>query len=69
MYFNAIKNLLEEKGLDDVFTKTDASPNKNITLDNEGPNILTNYTAGLWRAEQFLLKNDVMEDGRKKVPG
>jgi len=23
MYFNAIKNLLEEKGLDDVFTKTD----------------------------------------------
>ena len=51
-----------------VFTRNDASPDgKNIDLDDEGPNILTNYTAGFWRAEQFLLKKDVKEDGRKKV--
>ena len=50
-----------------VFTRTDVSPGKNVTLANEGANILTNYTAGLWRAEQFLLKQDVKEDGRKKV--
>ena len=51
-----------------VFTRNDASPSgKNVTLANEGPDMLTNYTAGLWRAEQFLLKQDVRDDGRKKV--
>ena len=52
-----------------VFTRSDASPQnqKNVTLANEGPDILTNYTAGFWRAEQFLLKQDVKDDGRKKV--
>ena len=38
-----------------------------VTLANEGANILSNYTAGFWRAEQFLLNDAVKEDGRKKV--
>ena len=39
----------------------------NISLANDGPLIQSNYTAGFWRAEQFLLKQDVKNDGRKKV--
>ncbi len=39
----------------------------NISLANEGPLIQSNYTAGFWRAEQFLLDQDVKNDGRKKV--
>ena len=38
-----------------------------ISLPNYGPNKLTDYTAGFWRAEQFLLRDDVKNDGRKKV--
>lgn len=39
----------------------------NIDLDDEGASVLSNYTAGFWRAEQFLLKDEVKNDGRKKV--
>lgn len=60
--------VLSSGGESYVFTRNDASPTeKNVTLANEGADILTNYTAGLWRAEQFLLKQSVKEDGRKKV--
>ncbi len=39
----------------------------NIDIDDEGATVLSNYTAGFWRAEQFLLDQSVKEDGRKKV--
>ncbi len=68
--YNAGQNgseVLSPGGEDYVFTRTDASPQKNVTLANEGPDILTNYTAGFWRAEQFLLNQSVKGDGRKKV--
>ena len=32
-----------------------------------GASVLTDYTAGFWRAEQFLLDDDVKNDGKKKV--
>lgn len=59
--------VLSPGGTDYAFTRTNVTSGKNVALNNEGPNILTNYTAGLWRAEQFLLKQSVKEDGRKKV--
>lgn len=59
--------VLSSGGEDYVFTRTNNTQGKNVALDNEGPDILTNYTAGLWRAEQFLLKDEVKNDGRKKV--
>ena len=69
--YNAGQNgseVLSSGGENYVFTRNDAtSPQKNVALANEGANILTNYTAGLWRAEQFLLKQGVKDDGRKKV--
>lgn len=46
-----------------IFTDEQAD----ISLHDEGASILSNYTAGFWRAEQFLLNQTVMEDGRKKV--
>ena len=45
------------------FTRT----NNGVSLPNEGDSILTNYTAGLWRAEQFLLDPGVKTDQKKKV--
>ena len=39
----------------------------NIELENNGATMLTDYTAGLWRAEQFLFDNDILNDGKKKV--
>ena len=70
--YNAGKNgseVLSYGGETYVFTRNDVSAQnqKNVTLENEGANILTNYTAGLWRAEQFLLKQSVKDDERKKV--
>ena len=61
--------VLSSGGKNYVFTRNDASQTggKNVTLADEGANILTNYTAGFWRAEQFLLKQGVKDDGRKKV--
>ena len=52
-----------------VFTRDAASGTSKVYVDlpDQGANILTNYTAGLWRAEQFLLKDAVKNDGRKKV--
>ena len=38
-----------------------------ISLSDEGPLMQSNYTAGFWRAEQFLLNEDVKKDNRKKV--
>lgn len=38
-----------------------------INLYRETESILTDYTAGLWRAEQFLKQDSVKNDGRKKV--
>ena len=45
------------------FTRT----NNGVSLPNEGATRLTNYTAGLWRAEQFLLDPQVQADQKKKV--
>ncbi len=45
------------------FTET----NSGVSLPNEGDSMLTNYTAGLWRAEQFLLDLAVKADQKKKV--
>ncbi|MDO5138014.1 MAG: SpaA isopeptide-forming pilin-related protein [Oscillospiraceae bacterium] len=44
-----------------------ASTLADISLSSDGPLIQSNYTAGFWRAEQFLLKQDVKNDKRKKV--
>lgn len=41
--------------------------NNGVSLPDEGDSMLTNYTAGLWRAEQFLLDPTVMADQKKKV--
>ncbi len=38
-----------------------------ISLPNEGYSILTNYTAGFWRAEQMLFQDAVKNNGKKKV--
>lgn len=38
-----------------------------VLLPNEGYAILTNYTAGFWRAEQMLFQNSIKNDGKKKV--
>ncbi len=59
--------VLSPGGTSYVFTRDDATPANNVTIANEGDSILTNYTAGLWRAEQFLLQQGVKDDGRKKV--
>ena len=59
--------VLSPGGTSYVFTRENNTAGKNIDLKDEGSNILTNYTAGLWRAEQFLLKDDIKQDGRKKV--
>ncbi len=59
--------VLSPGGTSYVFTRDDVTPLDNVTIANEGANILTNYTAGLWRAEQFLLQQGVKDDGRKKV--
>ena len=55
--------VLSSGGTSYEFTRNAAS----IELDNEGPLIQSNYTAGFWRAEQFLLKQEVKNDRRKKV--
>ena len=60
---NAGQNGSEILSSSDSFTKDPT----NIDLDNEGASILSNYTAGFWRAEQFLLNQSVKDDGRKKV--
>ena len=56
-------DVLSPNGTSYEFTRSSA----NISLSNEGPLIQSNYTAGFWRAEQFLLNQAVREDGRKKV--
>ena len=60
---NAGQNGSEVLSSGNTFTRSTASKH----LDNEGASILSNYTAGFWRAEQFLLDQAVKEDGRKKV--
>ena len=60
---NAGQNGSEILSSGSTFTRNTAS----IDLDNEGSSVLSNYTAGFWRAEQFLLNQTVQADGRKKV--
>ena len=60
---NAGQNGSEVLSSGNTFTRQTA----NIDLDDEGASILSNYTAGFWRAEQFLLDSTVQADGRKKV--
>ena len=60
---NAGQNGSEVLSSGNTFTRQAA----NIDLDDEGASILSNYTAGFWRAEQFLLDSTVQADGRKKV--
>ena len=60
---NAGQNGSEVLSSDSTFSRDAA----NIDIDNEGASVLSNYTAGFWRAEQFLTDSDVKADGRKKV--
>ena len=60
---NAGENGSEVLSSGTTFTRNAA----NIDLDDKGSSVLSNYTAGFWRAEQFLLDQSVKEDGKKKV--